>query len=493
MKRGFWGLAILLAAAAALSADAAHCCPFCSASATFTFGEEFRNVDAVVIAELLEVAEQPKEGEFKKSKFTVVHTIKGQDLLPEAGPDGSTIIEVGYFGKQTKGATFLVMATDPSSLMWSTPVPLSKRGVEYMSRLLDLPVKGPERLLFYLPYLEDGDDLLARDSYDEFARASYAEVKTIKDKLDREHLLKRIADPEISSSLRRLYLTMLGICGKPEDAEVLEGIITKDTDEPKLGLDAMIACYLTLKGPEGMKLIEEKFLANGDADYTETYAAIMALRFHGSEEQIIPRERLLEGMRLMLQRPSLADLVIPDLARWQDWSVAEKLVELFKKSDEKTTWVRVPVVQYLRACPLPEAEKMIAELEKIDPESVRRASLFLPPGGAKRGAAAQTAGTGDKPKEGTTSAATGSTLPPGADAAKAEATGATGTTGTTPLEKPADVPPPVQPAAARAAEKVPPAGDSAAENKESKAIIWISLAVAAVILVLGLRATRRGG
>ena len=32
----------------------------------------------------------------------------------------------------------------------------------------------------------------------------------------------------------------------------------------------------------------------------------------------------------MLDRPQLADLVIPDLARWEDWSVMDRLVELFK-------------------------------------------------------------------------------------------------------------------------------------------------------------------
>jgi hypothetical protein len=40
----------------------------------------------------------------------------------------------------------------------------------------------------------------------------------------------------------------------------------------------------------------------------------------------------------------------------------------------------VPVVQFLKACPLPEAQQHIAELEKIDPESVKRASFFVPLG-----------------------------------------------------------------------------------------------------------------
>jgi hypothetical protein len=113
----------------------------------------------------------------------------------------------------------------------------------------------------------------------------------------------------------------------------------------------------------------------------------MALRFHGTEEKIIPKERLLQGIRLMLDRPQLADLVIPDLARWEDWSVLDRLVDLFKTSDDVSNWVRVPVVNYLRACPLPEAKTKLDELAKIDPETLKRANSFFPFAGTPAAAA----------------------------------------------------------------------------------------------------------
>jgi len=45
------------------------------------------------------------------------------------------------------------------------------------------------------------------------------------------------------------------------------------------------------------------------------------------------------------------------------------------------------VVNYLRACPLPEAKERLVELEKIDPKAVKRAATFFPiptPGGPKK-------------------------------------------------------------------------------------------------------------
>lgn len=56
----------------------------------------------------------------------------------------------------------------------------------------------------------------------------------------------------------------------------------------------------------------------------------------------------------------------------------DRLVELFKNADEESAWVRVPVVNYLRACPLPEAKERMAELEAIDPDAVKRANSFFP-------------------------------------------------------------------------------------------------------------------
>jgi hypothetical protein len=138
-----------------------------------------------------------------------------------------------------------------------------------------------------------------------------------------------------------------------------------------------------------MPLVEDLFLKNADAEYTDTYSAIMALRFIGTETTAISRDRLMEGLRHMLSRPKLADLVISDLTRWQDWSAMPRLVELFKTADEQSSWVRVPVINYLRACPLPEAKKHLEELAAIDPEAVKRASFYVPqaavpPQGAQR-------------------------------------------------------------------------------------------------------------
>jgi hypothetical protein len=171
---------------------------------------------------------------------------------------------------------------------------------------------------------------------------------------------------------------MLGVCGSKDDLPMLEEFIKSDDRDMKTALDATIACYLILAGPDGLSLVEERFLKNPDAEYTDTYAAIMALRFHGQETTVIPKERLAKSLEYMLDRPQLADLVIPDLARWEDWGVMDRLVTLFKEANEETSWVRVPVINFLKVCPDPRAKEHLDELAKIDPDAVKRATSAFP-------------------------------------------------------------------------------------------------------------------
>jgi hypothetical protein len=179
-----------------------------------------------------------------------------------------------------------------------------------------------------------------------------------------------------------LYLTMLGVCGSAKDLPVLESLLKEKDPKFKAGLDATVACYLVLRGADGLPFIEDMFLKKETDEYTDIYSVVMALRILGQEKDgPIPLARIVQSMRLVLDHPRVADQAIMDLARWQDWSVMERIVELFKSKDsEVTSWVRVPVVNYLRACPLPKAKDYIAELRKIDPKSVRQSETLYPIG-----------------------------------------------------------------------------------------------------------------
>lgn len=400
----------------------AQACPFCSAVSQ-TFSEEMSTMDCVAIAYLDKVAKisnlntDDARAEVPKSRFKIAKVIKGHEFVK-----ADETFETIYFGEAKKDRPFLVMATDAPNLMWSSPLILSERAKNYLLQVSELPrmAEGTEdviqtgdarrqtdldgsnvlqqaslaaakaareqadtalqvkRLNFFQQYLEDEDEMLARDAYDEFAKAPYKDVIALKEHMDHDQLIKFIKNPDVPSNRRRLYFTMLGVCGTQADADLLGTLMASEERRDKAGLDAMLACYMILKAEAGLDRVDELFLKNKDAEYADTYAAIMAIRFHGSETDVIPRTRLVKSLRHMLDRPELADLVIPDLARWEDWEVMPRLVDLFTGADENSSWVRVPVINYLRACPLPSAQAHIDQLKEVDPDAVKRAMTFFP-------------------------------------------------------------------------------------------------------------------
>lgn len=327
-------------------------------------------MDAVVIATATQ-SDLTRNKETGEVMMKVAKVLKGGDVVSEGQEVRAT-----YYGDVSIGRRFMLSGVDPPELQWSC-LPLSERAESYVAKINLLNDEPLERLRFYHQHLQDDESMLARDAYDEFAIAPYDLVKQLAPEMDHDQLVEWINDPEMATDRKRLYLTMLGICGDEKDLVMLESLLRSTQKSTRGGLDALVACYLTLSGEQGLSLINELFLANKQAPYADTYAAIMAIRFHGTEGDVIPRSALVESLHHVLERKDLADLVIPDLARWSDWSQIDRLTELFIKADADNNWVRVPVVNYLRACPLPAAKQALKKLEEVDPESVRRANTFF--------------------------------------------------------------------------------------------------------------------
>ena len=382
--------AALIAVLAMVSLPALWACPFCSA-VSVTMGEELKGATAGVVVKLKKLPQpQPAPDPTKPpvlsdslAKFEIVQVLKGGDIEIETPTGLKKLadvreIDVTYFGQDEIGRAFLIMGIDAPKIAWNTPIGLTELAVEYVSKLPGLPENGPDRLAYFQEYLENPEELIARDSYDEFAKCTYAEIKGLKERMHHDKLVGWIKSPEVTPSRRRLYLCMLGVCGSEADLPMLEETIRSDNRDMKTALDAVIGAYLMLKGEAGVPLVEEQFLTNKDADYTDVYAAITAIRILGQEETGIPRQRLVAALRHMLDRPKYADMVIADLARWEDWESMDRLVTLFKDATPETNWVRVPVIHFLKACPLPEAQRYIDELAKIDPDAVKRASSYFP-------------------------------------------------------------------------------------------------------------------
>jgi hypothetical protein len=366
-------------------------CPLCPAIGAQTISEQYESSDAVLIAELIAMppkdkandadaaSEQPGAESIDEQPMSmrVLKVFKGETQFAPGA-----VISVPLAGEQKPGTRFFLTGIDLQSIVWNSPLAVSDRAIEYLGKLFALGYQRIERLDFFQQHLESTDPVIAQDAYDEFARAPYADVVDLKEKMDHAQVVRWIKSDAIPSSRRRLFFMMLGVCGSKDDLPMLEQLLREPDPLERAGIDATIACYLTLGGETGLPLVEDLFLKNQAATFTDVYGTVMAIRFHGTEGGVISPEKLTPLLHHLLDRPRLADLVIADLARWEDWTVLDRLVALFKESDGKSSWVRVPIMNYLKVCPLPEAAEQLEALKAIDPDAFRRSNVQFPFGDA---------------------------------------------------------------------------------------------------------------
>lgn len=347
-------------------------CPFCS-SINPTIAEQLDTNDVVVVVRL---KEQPPEADIDdttlpKGSFEITKILKGKEFVSLGDHVKSVLI-----GQHEIGDQFMMMGVDVPDPAWSTPIRTNQRVIEYFERIPSLPTSGPDRLAYFQEFFEDEETVLANDAYDEFALASYEDVIALKERMHHDKLIGWLKDEDVLESRKRLYFTMLGVCGDKGDVEFLEEMLAEEDRDKRPGLDAMVACYLRIQGAEGLPFIEKIYLANKEAEYIDVFSVIQALRFHSTETEDIPKERIAQSLRLVLDHPKIADIVIPDLARLKDWSVIDRLDEMFRRADGQTKWIRTPIASYFQECPLDRAKELMEEYRKIDPEAVERAELM---------------------------------------------------------------------------------------------------------------------
>lgn len=391
---------VLFALAVALIApvswlNSAAACEFCTAP-SLTLSEQMDQADAVALVKWVSAQKAKTKSEeeipatqLAKTTYEIVEVVKNSNGAIKKG--GEIVLPEYRAGKA--GDLAMLFGLQATSLEWGTPVEVTKAGYNYISDAPSPSEPITKRLEYFLNYLEFPNDLVANDAYGEFANAPFVEIRKIKDKFPRERIRKWISDPKTAVTRLGLYGLMLGLCGNDEDAKLMANRITESTEDFRLGIDGIMAGYLLLEGEEGLKLLEDTKLKPGvKVPFSETYAAMQAVRFAWNYSDNIKKDRLKQSMRILLDRPEVADLVIADLARWKDWGVQDKLMKLYDEKDYDIPSIKRAIVRYMLVAAKdtkddseqnPEsdhaktAEKHLGTLREKDPKTVKQAERFF--------------------------------------------------------------------------------------------------------------------
>jgi hypothetical protein len=253
-----------------------------------------------------------------------------------------------------------------------------KAGADYLKGVLALdPKDRTATLRYYFRFLEHSEKELANDAYQEFVNASYADYREVARTLPADKIVRWLKDPNTPDSRYGLYGSMLGYCGKPEHAELLRRLLDNPKDDFHRGADGMLAGYVMLEPKDGFEYLAG-ILKESSKDFLLRYGALKAVRFFwDSRPDLVEKKDLLRAVSALLDQADIADLLIEDLRKWEQWQVSERVLALANKASHNVPIIRRAILRYALACPGPEAAAYIEEQRKKDPRLVQDAVELL--------------------------------------------------------------------------------------------------------------------
>ena len=239
----------------------------------------------------------------------------------------------------------------PELMQWDVSA-MSSTAISYILQAPDNALPATMRLPYYVSFLESSDPEIAADAWGEFARSQYEDVKMASKLLSPDRVRQWIADPKMSPERLGLYGMMLGLCGTADDVAFLRMQIgVPSADRPfRYGSEGLMGGLMLLDESGGLAFLEQTRLAASGCSSDELFAAVQAIQFIWSyEPDCIPHDRLRGSLHGLLANPLLRELVITNLARWQDWPTAPRLVKLFETLGDDDPGSRRAIVMFMFA------------------------------------------------------------------------------------------------------------------------------------------------
>lgn len=277
------------------------------------------------------------------------------------------------------GLSYLLLAKvdEKTSLPdWLDPLPASEAVLEYFRKRPQNDAPPRDHIRHIVRFLDSQDDEVSELAWEDLSERVDASPSEAKGAVTVEWVRSKLHDPELPVTRLGTCGVLLGLHGDAEDAEWLKRKIAEPTEDFRLGIEGIVAGYLLLTGEKGMDWIDVKrFSPSAQAPFSETYAALNALRilrarFAGR----IDDERLKRSMRMLLERPELADLVIMDLARWKDWTLHDRLTQMFDDPAYQENVTKRAIVRYFLLS-VREGERAVKAGEPLPAHAARSQAI----------------------------------------------------------------------------------------------------------------------
>jgi len=358
---GYW---VVFFIAASLFPRSALSCPFC-AKFTRSYSDEVRDADAVAFG----VLENMSNGD-GGTTFRISTIVRANDSLadnssihlqqPVRGAEKQPIPRLVFLRRE--GNDWKAERIDKSS-------PAFAKYLKNAWTLFDEP--AATRMAFFFKHLSDPDEKISADAYAEFAKASFRSTIAGSKAYDPASIRDWLLDPNTPGDRIGLLGLLLGLAGRPADADFLDRLVIQPSLTQRNGLDGLMGGLLLLDRPHGEKRIIER-LTSDHATSLERLSAVSALRFLLSDLPVHDPEPLLQQVLPALQYSDLAGQLIDEMRKAKFWVALPDVLTLFPKSRDPSAILRFAI-----ECPLPDAKAFVEEMRVRSPALVRDAEQTL--------------------------------------------------------------------------------------------------------------------
>ena len=357
----------------ALLAVPAGACPFCSGQGQ-TLTDEVGTASMVIYGQLANANEGNETTDLKIEAVVKDHAyLRGKKVVtlsryvpPAEGDQYRYLVFCDFF--KDKLDPYRGLAVKKGSDMPG-----------YLKGALELKdARMDRKLKFFFQYLDNDDAEISNDAYKFFANTDYRDYRETFKSLPAAKVIKWLEDEKTASFRYGLYASMLGHCGKPEDAKVLRAMLEDPDKKVTSGVDGILAGYTMLKPKEGWEYVRGT-LKDKDKEFLMRYAALRTVRFLWEyRPDLVAKKELAMGVAQLLSQDDIADLAVEDLRKWGVWEKTDQVLGLQKSEAYKTPIVRRSVLRFALSCPNNKAAAAyVAEQRKADPASVRDAEELL--------------------------------------------------------------------------------------------------------------------
>jgi hypothetical protein len=369
--------AVLLLCALVAPAEA---CPFCQAQGQ-TLTSEVNMASMVLFGTLHDANLKAGDGFEGTTQFTVEKVVKDNDWRKNQKNPNEITLNRYIPSDNKKPLKYLVFCDiykgniDPYRGIAVEP---NSNLAKYLEGALAHKDEKPtKRLRFFFDFLDDADSEVNTDAYKEFANAPYQDYRELAGELPAARISGWLKAKETPAFRHGLYASMLGHCGKPEDAQVLREML----DSPLrsgVGTDGILAGYVMLAPKEGWAYLAG-ILKDPTKDFSTRYAALRTVRFFWDlRPDLITQKDMVKALRPMLEQGDIADLAIEDLRKWKQWDLAKDILALRDRKSHQVPIVQRAILRYALSCPEnPDALALVDTLRKKNPRMVKDAEELL--------------------------------------------------------------------------------------------------------------------